>query len=352
LVIDLDQFQPLTAQTILPSVLRQGFQLFEQSQWDQGHYRQPRGQVYPVQAIPRYYRWEMQKNLQLFIKNQSTKNLRHFSYWYNKWKATGKDEYLSETDRMAGSAEYYMVEMMTRVLNQNTPESLSPIAYFKQLKQLHLPLYDKLSHAYEAAVLGAMSGLILQRRRRAGWQRRITQGVSPLELLANEQAPLTEVIDQISQSRFLRATVEKMKELDPKGDLDRIIRHLANPKIVKAAVPLLGLKPHSFSSSATYRSFFDYPGVKGVVMHKLNSDFRLLNDDFYHQFEPGEYWVTAQQTPCGNSPATVLIYLPENVVLSSTKMTIKKPRTRHYEGGLVKTGPDLWFCMTTLKKRQ
>ena len=146
------------------------------------------------------------------------------------------------------------------------------------------------------------------------------------------------------ETSFINAATREMQKVDQDGSIDKAISSLADPKMIKVAIPNKILNISSFMAEGIYRSFFNFPGVSGVELVKLSSKLSLSNTDFNFFIEPPQLWVKAKKTPCGSPNSTVLTYKPEHVEVSKAHFLDKK-RALKIQGHKKKFKGTLWFCV-------
>lgn len=323
-------------------VLHEGFHSFCQQSWDRQFQGQSRGNIYPIQTVPRYYRWEMYDSLLSYLeKGRKLKDLRHFSYWYQKWQKNFPEEAKNYTDRVEGSAEFYTTLMVARLKSHLQKKTVSPLEVLLDRPSLS-QVFDL---SYESYVLGSLAGLILDHKNVKNWQKSVAKGSSPLQILSQQQKPLRKNVNNVKQTELLKISVEKMQAIDSDGKLDRVISGLASQKMVRVSIPLKILKPRGFAASAMYQSFFDFPGVKNVQLTKLKSDLPLIGPGFQYTIPNSAIWIMAEKSPCDPSSSALLLFDPDQVVMTKKELTLKdKVQTKfHGESKLVNTIS--WFCV-------
>ncbi len=344
LILHLDNYKELSPMKLTETAIHEGFHYFGQEEWRQHKQEKGRGDIYPLQAVPRYYRWEMRQSLSHFLQTNDKKSLQRFSYWYFKWKTNFKEEYENYTDRIEGTAQYYTNSLVT-LLNQsvgNQPQD--EFAVFKNNGVTSKSFQEMFSLSYESYVLGTLSGLILDKLGAAGWHKTTRLGPSPLELLARRYKPLRDNVNNGVQTEFLRASVREMEKIDKDGKIDKIISGLAKPQVLKAFIPSQGKQFSSFSIKGVYRSFFNYPGIKNVELIKLSSSHMISGPNMNFKFLPGDFWITAQETPCSKKHGTILLFEKENVDVQNNRLKVKANRLA-FNGTLKNHKGVQWFCI-------
>ncbi len=345
LILHLDNYSNPSPEDLMTVIVHEGFHVFFQQEWKKQKNAEGRGDIYPLQAIPRYYRWEMKKNLVNHLHFKDPKSLQKYSYWFYKWKNNFKEEYENYTDRFEGTAQFYTNDMMTLFYNNHSSSKLEPYEFFRKKSETSPSFQQRFSLSHESYVLGTLTGILLNQGG-TNWQQSVRLGSSPMELLAQRFKPLRDKVDNAAQTEFLRASIREMHKIDADGKLDKIISDLANPKVLKVVVPSAGLQFSSFSTQGVYRSFFDFPGIKEVQMIELASPHTFSSPSFEFSFQPGEHWVTAKKTPCSNDHATLLLSNLKIINLSNTSLRFNNVSKNGVFHGRLKTeNGTQWFCV-------
>ncbi len=344
LILHVDNFKDLSPMKLTETAIHEGFHYFAQDEWRQQKQETGRGDIYPLQAVPRYYRWEMRESLIHFLNSKNKQSLQRFSYWYFKWKTNFKEEYENYTDRIEGTAQYYTNHLMAGLNKALGFQPQDEFEVFKNNIATNQSFQEMFSLSYESYVLGTLSGMILDRLGAAGWQKTTRLGPSPLELLARRYKPLRDNVNNEVQTEFLRASVREMEKIDKDGQIDKIISGLASAGVLKAFIPSQGKQFSSFSIKGVYRSFFNYPGVKNVELIKLSSSHVISGPKMSFKFLPGDFWITAQQTPCSKKHGTILLFEKENVELQNKRLSVKA-NSLQFKGSLKNHQGTQWFCI-------
>lgn len=116
-----------------------------------------RTQPYPVNKVPRQYRFMIMKNLEDAYKNPANKEkaLGQAKYWYEKWKTEFPNEYadIKSTDIAEGTAKYteYLSEIVT---DKTSPEDIKKVAV--KLINLDQEFLAADSESYEMSPISAL----------------------------------------------------------------------------------------------------------------------------------------------------------------------------------------------------
>ena len=290
--------------------------------------------VYPVPSLARYYRWEMNRNLALSDKNK--KHLRHFSYWFNRWKTSFPNEYKTSIDQTYGAANItstlYLVSFLkkrpwlNRYREIKSPEQ-------KDVSKITIDSLAKLKD--EAKALGLMSANLLKKDVK-NWHQKIQLGESPAEILANNYAPLKQKIDTDKQSLLFRLSVQEMKQVDPEGLLDAAISKLANKKTKRIVFPLPQIDRQKEYS--IFFNFLDLQNVKIITKWSLQKPHPLVQAST-------SQLIIAGSTPCfGETSVLVFPFSSEQIHASKNAWTIKGLNNKKLTGRFLHRKSGSWLC--------
>ena len=340
LVVNVDWANENTWKSLLDIIYHEGFHEFEQKGWNREKLSKGRGSYYPLQVIPRYFRWEALQSLEAYLKSHSKKDLQIYSYWYFKWKTNFKEEYDNFTDLIEGSAQFYANAMTANLAQTATSHK----DHFYSTPLMKQNFSDKFDLSFESYILGTLSSIILDQLNVKNWKASVEKGTSPLELLAKTHKPKRAKTNNVAQGRFLKASLREMEKIDKDGKLDNLISHLANPKIVKVAIPTNKIKRSTFSTNGIYRSFFNYPGLTGVQFISLDEPHWVEGRGFKLKYNTHDYWITAQKTPCQKGHSTLLLLDPSRISLTKTTLTLNDRSFNQLSGETKKQNNVTWFC--------
>jgi hypothetical protein len=291
---------------------------------------------YPTPAIPRYYRYEMYKNLSHFLKKRDEKHLGHFSYWFKRWKGTFPEEYQTSLDQVYGFSEYQVALKNNRWERDGN--------WFED--------FDLKS---EAGLLGFVSGRALSLLKVPGWQQKVQKGASSLELLAQLFKPERESIDHKIQNKIFDASLRFMEKNDPKGYLDQAVANLANPKKFRLVLPAafndsyrieLFEKWNLFELSGAiekYQVFFNFNDIKDVTLFFQRDDVIKKDQKVHLPVDHPTVIIQSKQNACSKKDSIILVVDEANIEFTE-KQIWRKGSSQKIPGELLKRKSGQWFC--------
>jgi hypothetical protein len=336
---------------LLYLAVHEGFHAFYQDP-NRGFVHKPsrisRGQIYPLLIHPRYYRYEMFLALTDYLTTQNKRHLNRLSGWYFKWVKNFPEEADNYTDRIEGSAQFYTNQALTFIHNHKNKSQVSEYDYFKEKLQKPLLTSKWLDLDREAYLIGPLSGLVLDHLQATGWQTKVDQGKSPLEVLAYRYKPYPTSDNNDTLNEFVQISVDKMQAIDQSGVLDSIIKNLsANQSIRVVLTHNADTNFSSFNTDGFYRSLFDFTGVKDVQMVALTSPLIINLHQNSLKIEPPQYWVMAQSTPCSSSSGgTILFYPTDQVIIGKHRIqTLSAPTINWKIRTVIRQDDTTWVCL-------
>ncbi|MFH1387216.1 MAG: hypothetical protein ABIH50_06090 [bacterium] len=183
---------------ILELICHEGFHLVGQAGWAKDKENGWRGDVYPEKIEPRLLRRELMNSLYEHIRGNSSASLGEAVYWHNKYclefPAEKKEQ--EYTDRIEGSADY--VGLLGAALGRLGIAASNEAILADVRKRLARRWKNKYNNFLyqgslkegESYAIGAMAGLALERIKVPGWQEKVAQGKTPMDILAENAPPL------------------------------------------------------------------------------------------------------------------------------------------------------------------
>ncbi len=314
LIINLDKNQTLSVEELTALILHESFHFYIQTKelgWEMHQSTQLRGDLYPLQSIPRYFRIEMYRSLMRYLEtDQKKQSLESFSYWYQKWKHSFPEEFQNYTDRVEGSAEYFSNQYLTILNNKVSAKTQSPFEYHKS-QHSESDLKTELSLTVESYRLGVLSGIILDSINKS-WKDKVNKGQSSLEYLASLYQPKKQPTNNTLQKELLHISIQKMQKLDKEGVLDQVIKKLSQTQTKLLVIPMKNINVSGFTTSGIYRSFFNFKILKDLQFAPLLTPLTVSSKDWLIKIDKGKVWVTASQHPCRPNALATVIPLPNN----------------------------------------
>ena len=349
LVIYLDNDSKNNTDNTTHTILHEGFHFFVQSdkkKWKQLEGNPNRGTLYPLEAIPRYYRWEMYKSLESYLESPGKEKLRGFSWWFNRWKVNFPDEYKNFTDRIEGSAQYYSNAMMTRLHNLKRTKLRSEFENFKAYFISKTDPKKRFRLDFESYLIGPLASMVLDQLKVSKWKNKVEKGASPLQLLAKKNKPKRQKINNIVQNEFLQVSIKEMQKIDKEGKLDRIISLLANPKTHRVVVDNKNLQFTSFAAKGMFKPSFNFQDTGDLQFIALSSPHKVSGLNIDINYKKGDHWIMLSGSPClKKGSTTLLLYESKNLnfkngyVQTQTRPLIHAPVKR------IKKNKANWYCV-------
>lgn len=232
---------------------------------------------YPIPSLPRYFRYEMIRNLQLFTEKGQSEGLAAYRFWYDKWLTVAPKESLAQCERVSPQKPIEMPENLVASLNKN------------------------FSQHYEAQLLFTLvqkSSLLLNHQSQ----------VSPeplAESLARLASARKQKTDLKIQNQFFNSSIQAMQALPGHEEIDFIIAKLANKntlRVVQKVNPTIYKKA---LQEQRVRPFFKFDGLAEVILSpNLVSH---PNESLRFQNQHKSFQIFTKNTPCFDSPAQLWI---------------------------------------------
>jgi len=336
---------------LLYFTVHEGFHLFYQKNnkvFQQQPTHQSRGEFYPILEQPRYFRYEMFRALNRYLKTSDPRSLNAYSWWYFKWYENHREEVSSYTDRIEGSAQYYSNQAMTRIYNSETASKLKPAQHFKKVLMKGGDKYKWFALDKEAYLLGPLTGIILDRLQNKNWKKQVNEKDSPLLLLARMYRPRRQPIDPQLKEEYLLLSVKKMQEVDQNGVLDQTVSQLANPSTIRLVLSHgADTKLSSFSSNGSYRSFFEFKGLDGISITPLSSNMLIQSPGLKIELTDKSALVLSSKNPCSQqNGGTLFLFPPENVQIQDRQVkTLMAPFINHRALKILQRYGITWVCL-------
>lgn len=237
--------------------------------------------TYPLQSLPRYYRYEMLSHLVQYLKNSSQDSLAQFSYWYQRWNREFPDEVKLGLDLVS--------EKLTTVRSsQLFEEKLESL-----MNQGVVPSFNRVTEARDLKIL---SMKVLETQSKKQKEPTHPTALNPVAKLAASVKPMKTPKNQDMANRFLRLSVQEMHRHDPNAIVDNAILGLADPR--RAKLVMVESKKFQKTRTRTYKPFFRFKDLKGV---------QFLTKVHPKTDEVLDLQIFSQTSPCSSVPAEIVI---------------------------------------------
>ena len=196
----------------------EAFHMIGQRGW---HYPSGRrGTKIPVRWEPRYYRYEMQKNLrEAFLSpERAAELLGKARYWNERWKQEFPDEVAHNTDGYEGTARYveYLASGIARSGCQ-MPEAELRKFVSARLQKEELPDFYFSSSDSEGYFAGSVASYILRWDQRSpGWEKELVEGTTPVDILLAKYEPMEDAGSESVRHSFRNYAMMRQDNIDEK----------------------------------------------------------------------------------------------------------------------------------------
>lgn len=253
--------------------------------------------IYPASAEPTYYRAQLVSELQAAYIDAHNRadHLSAAAYWQNKFKSfafkKSGDEYKRNIsiDIAEGSASY--VEAVGNALAQLGCEaSDSDIRDFFVNNPSHLGLGGDMRWETDlreqSYLIGHLAGLILRDQDKQGWEQKIVQGATPVDVLLTNVVESKELANKFANPR-IRSAVESViqrENIRNKEHIDSTLVRLSSPEYIKLSMS----ENYMVGSSENFgyiNPFQDLPesviAIQATARFKTNMIDYALNKESY-----------------------------------------------------------------------
>ncbi len=336
---------------LLYFALHEGFHIFYQKNkqvFQLQPANQSRGDFYPILEQPRYFRYEMFRSLTRYLETGDARALNAYSWWYFKWFKNHKEEVLSYTDRIEGSAQYYSNQALTKIYNRENQTQLTPFQHFKKVLMKGGDKYKWFALDKEAYLLGPLTGLILDKLPNKDWKKQVNLKDSPLFVLAQRYKPHKQPVDFKLKEEYLLMSVKRMQEIDQNGVLDKTVSSLATPSTVRLVLANgPEIKMSSFTTNGIYRSFFEFKDSKGIVIIPLTSHVQINTPNLEIKQSPESALILSQKNPCSpKDGGTLFLFPPEKVQIRERQVkTLVAPFINYKAQNILQRSGITWVCL-------
>lgn len=336
---------------LLYLAVHEGFHIFYQKNkqvFQQQPANQSRGDFYPILEQPRYIRYEMFRSLIRYLETTDAKALNAYSWWYFKWFQNHKEEVLSYTDRIEGSAQYYSNQALTEIYNRENQTQLTPFQHFEKVLMRGGDKYKWFALDKEAYLLGPLTGVILDKVGSEDWKNQVNRKDSPLFLLARRYKPHKQPVDFKLKEEYLQMSIKRMQEIDQNGVLDNTVSSLAAPSTVRLVLANgPEVKMSGFTTNGIYRSFFEFKDSKGIVIIPLTSHVQIKTPNLEIKQAPQSALILSQKNPCSpQSGGTLFLFPPEKVQIKDRQVkTLMAPYINYKAQKILQRSGITWVCL-------
>lgn len=324
--------------------VHEGFHFTAQHGWKKAKGR--RGTSFPLEVQPRMYRRMMFDRMkEHFVSGgHHTHALGQAAFWFQKWRQEYPHEFAAATDGYEGTARY--VELIAEILGEEgcdiTEERMRDLAIRAVSERATYRLGENvLQLDSEGYFLGSISSLILRFFHRAsGWEKRIPQGVTPVEVLLTRVTPIEDAIPSELIGTYQGGANRKNAEMA--RTLDSDVQHFHSGDMIRISPPV-----SSHRASYSPMGFYLPQNLPGVVAAPLAQSIQFKGEDWNLTAHKTKVFFSIPNHPCESSWDVTLV--------PRSSVSISEDRIRVIGSGMNGEMPGIlkkdehgldWFCGT------
>ena len=303
-----------------------------------------RGTRLPIRWEPRYYRAFLYKNLKSFLLNGNEQDLQKARYWFDRWKSEFSEETSSVTDGYEGSAMY--VEKISKILARDgcqvsEARILEKIRDEVRNSNIDLILFrGRMGLDSEGYYLGSVAGFILRwMRPQLGWEARLSQDKTPVEILLEKVTPLFDEGDEEIAQSFEKTIQEHSAKV-------AVTLAPANQALEDGQAVIIGI-PYEWRTSSTSFNGFYIDTAKSMTMSVVGEalQFKEKGTDFQTDIEAVSVGGHIE-SPCRQSGVWDFPVRGSEIIQSDSRFEIKGEKVHGTVVGVMRTSGSgqKWLC--------
>jgi hypothetical protein len=300
-----------------------------------------RGTSVPLKSAPRIYRRMLYQRLDdFFMSNgENKKALGQAAYWYRLWSKEFPGEALATTDGYEGTARYFetVAEAVAMTGCQSSDAQLRDYI-LKVIDREVRPRAPWTALDAEGYSIGGIASFILRLiHQDKNWFSTVSQGPTPVEILLDPVAPITDVVDATIATAYEKSISEMNTEISKLIDADL--------ELLKVPSTVYVVLPHEAGQGAySPRGFFQSEKMPSVTLVPLASASVYKTASWQTVADPGAVLMMSSESAC--SIGFEIAVKPEHLRIENGVATFTAPLLKGTMKGGEKVGHNghRYFC--------